>query len=86
MSDFSAVWRSIQACTGQEFRTKSGRPFTYTAHDGYVHLDNTDRSISRTDFSRAYALMPLRGPGRLTRLVQGPSYVFGILTDDRIRG
>ncbi|GAB2487527.1 hypothetical protein HNR10_006008 [Nocardiopsis aegyptia] len=83
MATFESVWRSIEACSGQVFHTKRGIPFSYDVRHGQVHLANTNRILPRTDFARAHALMPLSGPGQLQDL-QGPSYIFGILTDRRI--
>ncbi|WP_306368155.1 hypothetical protein [Nocardiopsis sp. CC223A] len=83
MATFDGVRHSIEACAGQVFHTKRGIPFGYAVRHGQVHLNNTDRVIPRTDFAEAYALMPLSGPGRIQDL-QGPSYIFGILTDPRI--
>ncbi|WP_017581291.1 hypothetical protein [Nocardiopsis valliformis] len=85
MAAFETVWRSIEAHAGQVFHTKRGIPFSYAVRYGQVHLDNTNRILPRTDFVKAHGLMPLSGPGELPGL-QGPSYIFGILTDRRIGG
>jgi hypothetical protein len=39
--------------------------------------------LARTQFQAAYERSPLRGPGQLQDL-QGPSYLFAILTDPRV--
>ncbi|WP_150253121.1 hypothetical protein [Nocardiopsis deserti] len=85
MATFDGVWRNIEACASQVFYTKTGVPFTYSVRYGQVHLDNTNRIISRNDFVKANALMPLSGPGQIRDLVQGSAYIFGILSDGRIR-
>ncbi|GHC81871.1 hypothetical protein GCM10007079_22320 [Nocardiopsis terrae] len=84
MATFDSVWRRIEACSGQVFHTKTGVPFSYAVRHGQVHLNNTKRIIPRSDFVKAHALMPLNGPGRISNLVQGSAYVFGVLTDRRI--
>jgi hypothetical protein len=39
--------------------------------------------LTRTQFQKAYERSPLQGPGQLQDL-QGPSYLFAILTDPRV--
>ncbi|WP_067971023.1 hypothetical protein [Nocardiopsis trehalosi] len=85
MSDFDGVWRNIESCADEVFTTVTGIEFSYTVRNGRVHLGNTNRTISRDAFAEVYKLMPLKGPGQIRDLVQGPSYVYGILTDDRVR-
>ena len=44
-----------------------------------------NRSLSRTNFMKAAALMPTDGPGKLKDR-QGAAYTWAILMDERIRG
>ena len=78
-----AVWRRIHNHAGHEFFTKSGQRFSYEATQRAIDLDNTNKMIPRSDFDKALERMPVAGPGEL-RDLQGPSYIFGILTDPRI--
>ena len=41
--------------------------------------------LHRSQFEKAYGQGPLTGPGQLNDLVRGPSYVYAILTDPRVR-
>jgi hypothetical protein len=86
MGSFEAVWTRIQACAGQEFRTKRGLPFVYRVVGSSVIPDRTDYPIHVSQFQKAYDLMPLSGPGEINSLVRGPAYVYAILTDWRTRG
>lgn len=84
-TDTEAVWRRIHNLAGQEFFTKSGQRFSYEATQRAIDLNNTNRMIPRSDFEKALERMPVAGPGQLQDL-QGPSYIYGILTDPRIAG
>ena len=82
MSEFDAVWAAIRSLAGQEFKTKTGIPFAYDADQAAVYPP-TNRVLPRTDFQKAWALRPLKTTTQLQHL-QGPSYIFAILTDPRI--
>src|SRR5665647_1476032 len=83
MSEFTDVWQRITDVQGQTFHQKTGRPFTYTVAHGSVLLSTANRQLARSQFARAYERLPLRGPGQLQDL-QGPSYLYAILTDPRV--
>ena len=85
MSDISAVGDRIKQNQGQVFHQLRGNAFTYEVRGNIVIPDRTNRSLPRSDFEKALQLMPLRGPGQIQHL-QGPSYIYAILTDPRIIG
>lgn len=80
-----AVWARIKAHEGQQFRQIRGKQFSYTVVGGAVVPDTTNQNISRAHFEEAMKLMPLRDTTLLQHL-RGPSYLFAILMDPRIRG
>ena len=82
---FDEVWNNIIRCAGQEFHTKTGLPFTYTVVDGYVMPNRTNYLLARQQFQKAAEIPNITGPGQISDKVRGPSYVFAILTDPRIR-
>ena len=88
MVAFEEVWRRIEACAGEEFRTITGLPFTYTVPGAYLRVNRDgatiNRSLSKTNFAKATALMPATGPGQI-RDRQGSAYTWAILMDTRIR-
>lgn len=81
---FDALWRNIQAHAGQEFQTVTELAFTYEAHEGYIKPSRANQNISRSDFEKAYELVPLQSPGQIANIVRGSAYVYAILTDPRI--
>ena len=83
MDDFTPIWDRIEAHAGSEFRQKTGRLFTYSLTGNAVIPSTTNRLLARTQFQRAYERSPLSGPGQVQDL-QGPSYLFAILTDPRV--
>lgn len=80
---FETVWQRIALHAGQTFHQKQGNPFTYSVTGKVLRPDRTDRNLPYSQFEKAYARLPVDGPGKLQDL-QGPSYLYAILTDPRI--
>lgn len=83
------VWGRVVDLQGRQFRTIGGEPFSYEVkgngivpHPGMGEA--TNRILPRTDLEKALQRMPVSGPGALSDL-QGPSYLFGILSDPRVK-
>ena len=79
----SEVWQRIVAHAGEEFRLIGGKTFTYDVHGNYLRPAGRVRHLSRTNFEKALARVPLNNTGSV-RDLQGPSYVFAILMDRRV--
>lgn len=79
------VWGRIVALEGEEFRTKTGMPFTFEISGDVFRPSRTKYNISRSDFGRALELVPFDGPGEINDLVRGPAYVWAVLHDQRVR-
>ncbi len=84
MSQFEDVWKRIVACEGAVFRQLRGKEFRYRVTGGSVVPTTTNRQLAKSHFARAYERLPVSGPGELQDL-QGPSYLYAILTDPRVR-
>jgi len=82
---FDEAWRRVTGYAGAIFYTKTGYPFTYTVEDDAVKTSRTSYTLSRDQFEKAYNLAPVKGPGEYTNLGRGPSYIWAILHDERIR-
>lgn len=80
----SDPWRAICAFEGEEFETIRGLTFRYSVEGNMLRTTRTDYGLSRATFVQAWGRMPVDGPGKLADL-RGPSYVWAILSDDRIR-
>jgi hypothetical protein len=81
---FERIWQRIEAHAGERFVQIRGGEFTYEVHSGCVWPDRTNRALARSQFEQAFALMPVENTVPLQRL-QGPSYLYAILMDRRIR-
>lgn len=88
MAIIEAIWERIQRQAGTEFRTITGLSFTYEVPGQYLRVtrdgEEINRSLSRTNFERALAMMPAESP-RTLKGRQGASYTWAILMDPRIR-
>lgn len=82
--DIGVVWRRIEAAAGQTFRQIRGGEFTYEVRGNSLSPDRTDRMLPRSHFGRALELVPLEDTVPVQHL-QGPSYIYAILMDPRIR-
>lgn len=87
MVTIEKVWARIVAHEGEEFHMKrEGETFTYKIKgNGFFPSRTNYDQISESDFEKALELVPFDGPGVVNRLVRGPSYVWAVLHDPRIR-
>jgi hypothetical protein len=81
---FEGCWSRVVAHAGRTFRTKTGLEFTYKIDGAYFCPSRTDYRISREDFRKAFQMVPIDGPGVISRVVRGPAYVWAVLHDRRI--
>jgi len=79
------VWRRIEAHEGAEFRTKRGLPLTYSISGSKLTPSRSDYPLAVSDFEKALALVPIESVAAISNLVRGPSYIWAILHDKRIR-
>ncbi len=82
--DFDIIWNNILCHEGETFYTQKKLPFTYKIIDNCVVTDRTDFKLAKTNFIKAAAIENLTGPGQISKIVMGSSYVFAILKDSRI--
>jgi hypothetical protein len=97
---FESVWRQIRVLAGHTFETKTGLHFTYRFEGSTVRVTRDEHEINQSlnegDFRVAFEVLRENRnsqPGQLNDLahemgysmVRGPSYVWAILNDARIR-
>ena len=86
MRDIEAIWARIEAHADQTFHQVEGGESTYQVRGRTLRPDRTNRNIPKSDFEKALDQVPFSSTTEVNRLgVQGPSYVFAILMDGRIR-
>ncbi|MFX1318136.1 MAG: hypothetical protein ACFE9D_12545 [Promethearchaeota archaeon] len=85
MIPFSEVWERIAKNAGKVFYTKKRIKFTYTVNEDTLITNRIDYILTRNEVMAAFRHVPLGGPSELSGLVRGPSYIWAILHDKRIR-
>jgi hypothetical protein len=85
MPSVENVWTRLKSFEGQDFETKTGKPFTYEISGEVFHPSRTEYNVSKAEFRKALAVVPCDGPGVINRTVRGPAYVWAVLHDSRIR-
>ena len=79
------VWGRIKALEGEEFHTKTGKPFTFEISGDVFRPSRTKYNVSKSDFGKALERVPFDGPGMVNYLVRGPTYIWAVLHDPRVR-
>jgi hypothetical protein len=82
---FDRVWQRICDLAGTEFTTRGGQRFTYLMDGRYVSPSTSDVRIPLSQFRKAIAIGPVRGPASF-RGVFAPSLVWAIINDPRVAG
>ena len=84
MPNINDVWGRIVSHEGDVFRQIRGQEFTYEIAGGSARLSTTNQTLSKSVFAQALARVPLASTAEVQDL-RGPSYVYAILMDTRIR-
>jgi hypothetical protein len=79
------VWSRIEAHAGETFCQIRGGKFTYVVEGGHIYISRTKQRIPKSNFEKALALVPLENTVPLQKKFRGPSFIFAILIDRRIR-
>lgn len=84
--DIETVWSRIEVHAGEEFRQIRGGAFRYQVCRCRSCLvpDRVNFNLPRSDFEKALELVPFGNTVPLQHL-RGPSYLYAILMDPRIR-
>jgi hypothetical protein len=78
------IWQRISAHAGETFQQIRGGEFTYVGESSHIKPDRTNQQIPRGHFEEALGLVPLENAVPVQHL-RGPSYIFAVLMDPRIR-
>jgi hypothetical protein len=82
---FDSVWNRIKSFEGEKFETKTGKPFTFEISGDIFRSSRTNYNIAKSNFEKAFKLVPFDGPSVVSQTVRGPSYIWPVLHDKRIR-
>ena len=82
---FERVWRKIEQHAGETFHTVTDKAFTYVVTGNTVTTNRTNYPIHRGNFEKVWPIDSIAGPGEISNVVRGSSYVWAIMSDPRIR-
>ncbi|MDD3428901.1 MAG: hypothetical protein PHG02_02700 [Oscillospiraceae bacterium] len=87
MCDFEEIWGKIVKHEGEVFYTVRKLPFTYkVGNDNIVFSNAPTFTHSKKNVKKAFEVGPVSGPGKLLEQgITGPSYIYALLTDLRIK-
>jgi hypothetical protein len=85
MFNFETIWSRIKVHAGETFTQIRGGKFTYEIVGDSIIPNRTNRLLPKSHFEKAFHLVPLKNTVPIQHL-QGPSYLYAILMDWRIRG
>jgi hypothetical protein len=85
--NIETIWKHIRFYEGQVFKTVRGVEYTYLVYDNYLLInDDKRRKITKDSLITALTITNPT-PSKIQREnIWGPSYVYGIITDKRIKG
>ena len=85
MQRIDIVLMNLRRYAGEKFYTVKGKEFTYKMRGDTIVLQNTNRQIPRSNLELVLSGPFPRNVGEMQRLgVQGPSYLYALLTAPRI--
>jgi len=82
--DIKEVRDRIVANEGKIFYLVRGGEFNLKVKGNLIVLSRTNRSVAKSVFEEALEFVPLENTTPL-QLLQAPSYLYAILTDERIK-
>ena len=84
--NIDTVWANIITHQNENFFTIKGKSYTYTVKDNYLLVNNDKRRrITKCALAKAI-LINNPTPSKIeAEGIWGPSYVYGIITDNRIK-
>ena len=84
--NISTIWSNILKNENQTFKTITGKPYTYVVKNDVILINNDKkRKITKAKIEQA---LLIENPSPLKISLEGiwgPSYVYGIITDNRIK-
>ena len=85
-NNIDKVWANICKHEGDVFHTVKNKGYTYVVKDNYILINNDSRrKITRTNLSKALEIQNPTCSKIGNAGIWGPSYVYGVITDDRIK-
>ena len=84
--NFDVIWKNIQHYEGQVFKTVWGVEYKYTLYNDYLLINNDKkRKITKDAFKISITIENPTPSNIKSEGIWGPSYVYGIISDERIK-
>ena len=84
--DINIFWNKLKSLEGETFKTVTGLEFTFHfVSDNAICTSRTKYNLTRANFEKALALCPIAQPGDISKIIHGSSYVYSIITDERMQ-
>ena len=83
MASIIEVWSRIKEHEGETFKTITGLEFSYSIDGDSIIPSRTDWNIPKSHVGKSLERVPLKDTTEIQD-VMGPSYLWGILNDERI--
>ena len=81
------VWENIRLFEGHVFKTKKGIEYKYVLYGDYILINNDKKRRVTKDSLKTAITIDNPSPSKFQQEnIWGPSYVYGIITDKRIKG
>ena len=85
-SKIDKVWANICKHEGDKFYTVRNKEYVYVVKDNYILINNDSRrKITKASLSKALEIQNPTCSKIGNAGIWGPSYIYGIITDIRIR-
>lgn len=78
------IWEKIKEHEGETFYLSGGEPLVYKVEGNSISHNRTKVKINKSNFEKAVALNP-QSTAELQKVVTGPSYVYAIISDERMK-
>ncbi len=84
MPPFETIWNRVIGNQGNPFQTIENKEFTYKVVGNRLICSRVKYNIRKKDFELVYNIWPVNGPGAIPANINGRSYVWAVLNDERI--
>ena len=83
--NIETIWSNIKSHEGETFRTVRGVEYTYVVVEDYILINDDKKRRITKDLIKIALTINNPSPSKIQREgIWGPSYVYGIITDERI--
>lgn len=84
--NINTIWANILRNENEIFRTVKGISYTYVVKNDFILINNDRKRLIKKEKIAKALLIENPSPSKIkSEGIWGPSYVYGIITDNRIK-